>query len=383
MKLSGVELVRVRIPFRREIRTAVTTHAQRDLLFFRVVTEEAEGWGECAALAEGTSVDPSVDAVERLAVDRGIRRLIDAAAARGGAVPGRSDVAQLFGTSPADRLLAATFEMAVSDAELRRSGLSLGADLEVRAGFESVAVGSAIGIPVGRDIGELCALVEESVAAGSGRVRLKIEPGWDVDPVEAVRRAFPDLALHVDANGAYRLEDAEHLERLSAFDLICIEQPLPPADLIALAELAKRLTLPVGLDESLTSPRRVLDALRNGACEVACLKPGRLGGVRAARAAAATCAAADVPVFVGGFFEAGLGRASNLSLAARLHQDSAGLVGDLGDPNTYLAVDPCGYPNVQNGWVRLSDQPGVGEAPDAGTLAEFGAQRRWFPATYT
>jgi L-alanine-DL-glutamate epimerase-like enolase superfamily enzyme len=116
---------------------------------------------------------------------------------------------------------------------------------------------------------------------------------------------------------------------------------------------------------------------------MACLKPARLGGVRATRAAHAACAEAGVPVFVGGFFEAGLGRSSNLALAARLSQDATGLVSDVGDPAEYLAVDPCGYPLVRVGWVRVPAGPGVGNAPDAAVLAELNVQRRWFPATYT
>ena len=173
------------------------------------------------------------------------------------------------------------------------------------------------------------------------------------------------------------------LSRLVDFDVLCVEQPLPPADLIALAELAKKLPLPICLDESLTTPRRVLDALRNGSCAMACLKPGRLGGVRATRAAHAACREAGVASFVGGFFEAGLGRSSNLALAARLAQDATGLVSDVGDPASYLAVDPCGYPAVVDGWVRVPDQPGVGNWPDPDVLARLNARRRWFPATYT
>jgi O-succinylbenzoate synthase len=116
---------------------------------------------------------------------------------------------------------------------------------------------------------------------------------------------------------------------------------------------------------------------------MACLKPGRLGGVRATRAAHAACAGAGVPVFVGGFFESGLGRASNLALAARLSQEATGLVSDLGSPADYLLLDPCGYPDVVDGWVRVPDLPGVGRAPDEGALARLEARRRWFPATYT
>ena len=116
---------------------------------------------------------------------------------------------------------------------------------------------------------------------------------------------------------------------------------------------------------------------------MACLKSARLGGVRATWAAHAACAEAGVPVFVGGFFEAGLGRASNLALASRLCQDATGLVSDVGNPADYLSVDPCGYPAVQGGWVRVPDAPGVGRWPDDALLRSLDVRRRWFPATYT
>jgi o-succinylbenzoate synthase len=382
MKLVGVELVRVAIPFRVQIGTARGVHHTRDLLFVRVVAEESQGWGECAALGEGTAVDPGVAEVETAAMTRGVRRLLDASAARKGHLPMETEVAPMFGSSPVDRMLGAVFEMAVADAELRLAGRSLADSLDIGPGFRTLPVGAAVGIPPGHDVGRLREQVAEKVSDGSGRVRLKIEPGWDLEPVAAVRADHPDLVLQVDANGSYRLDDAAHLGRLAEFDVLCLEQPLPPADLVALGQFAERTKVPICLDESLSSPRRVLDALRNHACAMACLKPGRLGGLRATRLAHAACADAGVPVFVGGFFEAGLGRASNLALAARLAQDAVGLVGDLSDPLTYLAQDPCGYPEVRAGWVRVpEDRPGVGVGPDEGALAGLHAQRHWFAAT--
>lgn len=203
--------------------------------------------------------------------------------------------------------------------------------------------------------------------------------------MRALRADHPDLVLQVDANGSFSAgdEDVAVLSRLAEFDVLCIEQPLPPADLVAHSLLARLVPVPICLDESLSTPRRVADALRNGACAMACLKPARLGGLRATRAAHAACTEAGVPVFVGGFFEAGLGRSSNLVLAARLSQDATGLVSDVGDPTDYLAVDPCGYPQVRAGWVRVPSGPGVGNPPEGPVLEELEARRRWFPATYT
>ena len=384
LTLAGVELIRVDVPFRTVIGTADGVHLVRPLLFVRIVAEEGEGWGECAALADGTSVDPVLGAVERMAADVAVPRLASASAARRGRLPAAAEVPQLFGTSPIDRFLAAVFEMAVADAELRDRGRSLAESLETARGFGSVPVGAVVGIPRGHDSGVLRDDVDDAVSAGAARVRLKIEPGWDLEPVRLVRAAHPDLALQVDANGAYGTGDAlELLSPLADFDVVCVEQPLPPADLVALAQLALKLPVPICLDESLSSPRRVRDALRNGSCAMACLKPARLGGMRATRAAHAECTAAGVPAFVGGFFEAGLGRAANLALAARLSQDATGLVGDVGSPADYLAVDPCGYPPVIGGRVSVPTESGVGSWPDAAILDRLGVRRRWFPATYT
>ena len=147
MRLTGVELVHVDLPFRHAIGTAAGVHRVRPLLFVRVVADEAEGWGECAALAEGTAVDPDLAAVEQAAVERGVPRLGAASAARGGRLPAAAEVSQLFGSSPVDRMLAATFEMAVADAELRAAGRSLADDLGVGEGFETMAVGAVVGIP--------------------------------------------------------------------------------------------------------------------------------------------------------------------------------------------------------------------------------------------
>ncbi len=383
MRLEGVELVRVDIPFRREVGTAVGVHRVRTLLFVRVVAEGVSGWGECAALAEGTSVDPPVGEVEAAATERGVRRLREASAARDGRLPSAAEIGQIFGTRPVDRLLAATFEMAVEDLELRASGESLAQSVGVTTGFEAMAVGGFVGIPPDRQLATLRHSADRVVARGGTRLRMKIAPGWDLEPVRVVREDHPDLAIQVDANGSYRPADAEHLGRLAEFGVLCVEQPLPPADLAASAELARRMAVPICLDESLSSLHRVRDALRYGSCAVACLKPARLGGLRAARAAHAACAAAGVPVFVGGFFEAGLGRASNLVLAARLSMDAAGFVCDLDDPADYLEVDPCGYPPVVDGWVRVPEEPGVGSPPDQGILDRLEARRQWFPATYT
>jgi O-succinylbenzoate synthase len=116
VRLTGVELVRVELAFSKQIGTAAGVHRARPVLYVRVVSDEAEGWGECAALGEPTVVDPPLAVVEPLAVERAVPRLLAASAARAGHLPGSAEIPRLFGTSAPDRMLAAACEMAVADA---------------------------------------------------------------------------------------------------------------------------------------------------------------------------------------------------------------------------------------------------------------------------
>jgi O-succinylbenzoate synthase len=391
-RLVGVEVRLLRLELRHPIGTSAGSHRDRPLLVVRVVTDEAEGWGESGALGGGTSVDPSVSAVLDRLAGGGVARVVQATRARGGRLPEASRLAALYAGTPLDRMAGAVLEMAVLDAELRAAGVPLARRLAAgveRSGTPTprppgvVPAGAMVGIPADHDLDSLLRSVESQVARGYTRVRVKIEPGWDVAPLAAVRAAHPDLLLQADANGAYRLNgtgtaDAGRLAALDDLELACVEQPLPPGDLAAHAVLAGRLGTPIALDESLGSLRRLADALRYGACAVACLKPSRLGGVLTAERAREACRAAGVAAFVGGFFESGLGRSANAALATL-----AGftLPGDLTPPSEYLRADPFAYPEVENGLVRVHEGPGIAPPPNPEILTACTdpGETRWFP----
>ena len=167
-------------------------------------------------------------------------------------------------------------------------------------------------------IGQLLDEVEGYLGEGYRRVKLKIEPGWDLEPVQAVRERFgPELMLQVDANGAYGRSDVDHLALLDCFSLVLIEQPLHEDDLIGHAHLAKRLATPVCLDESIVSAESAASAIELGACSVVNLKAGRVGGYLEARAVHDVCVVrGNVALWCGGMLETGIGRAANLALAS-------------------------------------------------------------------
>jgi O-succinylbenzoate synthase len=374
MRIEGVEVHVLGLALGAPVRSAGVLHADKPTLFMKVVTDEGAGWGECSAYPDARFPDPTLDAVEPTVVDRVVRRFFDAA--DDGLLPSADLVARACRGkgSVAEQSVAAALEMAVLDVELCASGRSLASRLGVTR--RQVESGAVVGIPDARDVGALADSVAAVLGTGARRVRVKIEPGWDHVPLGAIRERFGDVVLHADANGSFAASDMERLGRLDQYRLRCLEQPLDPRDLDAHRALSESMVTPIALDEALWSPARVRDALDSGACRVACLKPGRLGGAFATLAAAAACAAAGVDCFLGGFFETGLGRSLNAAVAGRTE---FGLPGDLGDPDQYLQANPCPYLDIGDGLVTLSDRPGLGVRVSPEALEALAVEVRWLP----
>jgi O-succinylbenzoate synthase len=207
-------------------------------------------------------------------------------------------------------------------------------------------------------VAELIDAVGGYLDAGYVRIKLKIEPGWDYEPVRAVRERFgDDMLLQVDANTAYTLEDARHLAKLDPFDLLLIEQPLPEDDIRGHAELARRITTPVCLDESITSARSAADAIALGACQVINIKAGRVGGYLEARKIAAVAAANGLAVWCGGMLETGLGRAANAALAAG---PEFTLPGDVSASDRFYSQDITPPFVLDDGHIHVPSGPGIG-----------------------
>jgi O-succinylbenzoate synthase len=203
-----------------------------------------------------------------------------------------------------------------------------GAFWSLQAAAEGVSIrqlmgGSADRVPVGESL-SIASTVDETLeevalrlGEGYRRIKLKIRPGWDVEPVRAVRESFgPEVMLQVDANAAYTLDDVDALRRLDDYDLACIEQPLAWDALLEHAELQRRLATPVCLDETLRSFEDVRRALDIDACRNVNLKPGRVGGLTASLRIAELCRERGVPLWCGGMMESGIGRAGNLALCS-------------------------------------------------------------------
>jgi o-succinylbenzoate synthase len=365
MRLTAVELRRVKMPLVSPFRTSFGTQREREILLIHVVTPDAEGWGECVATSEPLYSSEYVDACEDV-----IRRFLLPALAASQDLDG-SRVADILTPFRGHRMAKAALEMAVLDAELRAGGRSLARELG--AVRPSVPAGVSVGIM--DSVGQLLEAVEGYLEAGYVRIKLKIEPGWDVVPVSAVRERFgAELALQVDANAAYSLADAPQLARLDPLDLLLIEQPLDEDDIVASAALAKLVRTPICLDESITSARAAADAITLGACRVVNIKAGRVGGYLEARRIHDVCLAHGVPVWCGGMLETGLGRAANVALAAL---PGFTLPGDTSGSDRFYTQDITEPFVLESGHLRVPTTPGLGVSPLPDALDEFTVTTSW------
>jgi len=341
---------------------------------------EVEGWGECTALPGPTySSEYTAGAV---AVSEGylLPAMLSAK------VASAADVAPALAAVKGHQMAKSAFEAALLDAELRAAGMRMADFLAGLSRSGHPAKGAVVaGVAVGlhSSIGELLDEVERYVGEGYRRVKLKITPGWDDEPLGEVRRRWPGLVLFADANGTYAdeppAEAAARLARLDRHGLACIEQPLGDADLVGHRELARKLRTPLCLDEALTSVASVIAALDMGACSVVNVKAGRLGGYLEAVRVHDLCADRGVPVWCGGMVETGIGRAANVALASL---PNFTLPGDLSASGRFFEQDLAGPLEIApGGTISVPAGPGTGVTVSSEVLRVFASWRRWYPAS--
>jgi len=249
----------------------------------------------------------------------------------------------------------AGLEMALWDLKAKLEGKPL---YKLLGGVRSrVECGVSVGVIGDREA--LLKSVEAFLERGYKRVKIKIKPGWDVEPVKAIREAFGDVPLQVDANAAYTLADAPTFEKLDGYGLLMIEQPLHYDDLYDHAALQARLKTPICLDESVKSAYDAKAALALGSCRVINIKPARVGGLSVAKEIHDLAASRNVPVWIGGMLETGVGR-GHLVAAATL--PNVLYPSDIGESSRYWDEDVVEPPWTleRDGTIEAPSKSGIG-----------------------
>jgi O-succinylbenzoate synthase len=351
MKIEHILLREIRMRLKAPFETSFGVTQDRRILLVEVVADGLTGWGEITAIETPSYNSETTDTAWHVVSDFIAPGLI------GKDLSAASAVAPLLQGIRGHYMAKAGIENALWDIEARQKNLPL---WKVLAGTRGeISCGVSLGI---RDSPRtLVDKVAEELRSGYQRIKLKIKPGKDLDFVAAVRKQFPEILLSVDANSAYRMEQADHLKELDEFNLLMIEQPLEWDDIYTHAALQSRIATAICLDECVNNEQQARAALDMGACRIINIKLGRVGGHSMARKVHDTCCQRGVPVWCGGMLESGIGRAHNIAMSTL---PGFTLPGDVSASSRYWAEDII-EPDVQvtpRGTIIAPTATGLGYA---------------------
>ena len=360
MKIQQLSLTLLRMPLVAPFETSFGRELERECILITLRADGLVGYGECVADgAPGYSYETTGTAWH-------ILKDFTAPLILNQDVTDAADFQRRVESIRGHHLAKAGVEMALWDLIGKRDGKSL---RELFGGLHrQVAVGVSVGIQ--ESPSALVQTVEGYLADGYRRVKLKIKPGRDVAETSAVRAAYPDLRLQVDANSAYTLDTAQALRPLDDLNLLLIEQPLFEDDIWDHRKLQAEFKTAICLDESILSPRHARYALEMEACRIINIKAGRVGGLSQALAIHELCRAQGIPIWCGGMLETGVGRASNLALASL---PGFTLPADISASDRYYARDITHQRfslNVDSS-IDVPSAPGLGITIDKAALQEF------------
>ncbi|MEU4289317.1 o-succinylbenzoate synthase [Kribbella sp. NPDC026596] len=365
LKIAAARLHRVRMPLVHEFQTS--SHRKTYLEHILVELEDASGavgWGEIASPSDPYYAPETVDTCWHIASHYLLPAVIGQTWERPEQVP------QLWAKVRGNQFAKAGVDVAAWVLWSSAHGVPLAEAL----GGTRTEVVAGVSLGIEPTIDDLLAEVERQTVAGYPRVKLKIAPGWDVEPVRAVRAAYPELDLHVDANGIYTEDHLPQLRALDKFGLTMIEQPFAPRDLLAHGRLQRTISTPICLDESIETLDDLETALSVGALQVLNIKVSRMGGLTAARAAHDRAQHAGIAVWCGGMHEFGIGRLANVAVSSL---PGFTLPSDVSASEKYYARDIVEPAVVAvQGVVQVPKATGLGHTVDteliaANTIATF------------
>jgi O-succinylbenzoate synthase len=360
MKIDSITAHVFRIPLKTPFRISAGEIRVKDGILFSCRSGDIVGWGEAAVdevpFYAHETVGSVLDVARKVLAPQMLSR--DFA--------GAEDLVTLFDTHRGNRFAKAGLETAFWDLLGQARGAPVARLLGgVRTEVES---GPSIGIKPTPE--QTVAAVGEQLAQGRRRIKIKVAPGRDTACIRAVREAYPDITLMVDANNAYTPADFDHLAEWDAFNLLMIEQPLDEGDIYFHALLKRRIRTPVCLDESIHTLHDAQVAIALGACDIVNIKVCRVGGLCHARRIHDACQSAGIANWIGSRVGTGVAVAARLAAAS---WPNCTLPTDAGLCSMYMADDvtttPC---PIRDGCrIPVPDTPGLGFQIDTDKLKRY------------
>jgi len=306
LKIEALTVREIHVRLKSSFETSFGKIWERRILLVEVCCDGLTGWGEVTA-GEGPFYNP-----ETTDTAWSIFCSFVAPLAMGEDIDGPGNLPALLQPIRGHEMTKAALENALWDIEAQRRNVPLASLLGGTA--REIPCGVSLGIQSDPEI--LLSLIERELAAGYQRIKIKIKPGKDLEFIDAVRKRFPSIKLMVDANSAYRLEQATHLREFDSYDLMMIEQPLAWDDIFDHAKLQAQIRTPICLDESIHNAHHAAAAIELRACRIINIKLGRVGGHSEARRVQEVCLQRSIPVWCGGMLETGIGRAHNIAMSS-------------------------------------------------------------------
>ncbi len=351
LQLERIELREIELPLKAPFETSFGRTTRRRIPIVRVFDRNgAYGYGECVASENPFFNHETIDTAW-LMITKHVAPILARAQPETAA-----EVSEALSPIRENRMAKAGVEAAIWDLEAKLTGVPLWR--HIGGTREEIVCGVSIGLQ--DSIQALLHKVRLELDSGYQRIKIKIKPGKDVQLAEAVRTEFPHITLSVDANSAYRIDvDTRLLKKLDEYNLLMIEQPLTPGDLLDHSKLQKQLRTPICLDESIVCLANARHAQELDACRIINIKLGRVGGFSEAKSIQSFAQEHGIPVWCGGMLEAGIGRAHNIALSTL-----AGftLPGDISASARYWNEDIIEPPVTvsREGTIKPPMSPGIG-----------------------
>ena len=360
MRVEQITLRELHMNLVAPFQTSMGSTTLRRILLVEAVVDGVTGWGECVA-GENPSYSPETTETAWHVLSDYLWPLL-----KGKQLESAAEVWERLAWVRGHNMAKGAVEAAIWDSEAKQKRVPLWQLL----GGVRTEVASGVSIGVKASLEELVRAVQVELEAGYQRIKIKIKPGYDIEPVRRLRKKFPSIKLMVDANSAYTLADIALLKQLDEFYLMMIEQPLGWDNLYSHVEVQSKLMTPICLDECVHTEEQAQAAIRLGACRIINIKLGRVGGFTVARRIHDLCQQSGIPVWCGGMLESGIGRAHNIAMSTL---PNFTLPGDVTASKRYWAEDII-EPEVtvsKQGTIQVPSGPGIGFAPRMDLIEEL------------
>ncbi|MCT6927073.1 o-succinylbenzoate synthase [Lysinibacillus fusiformis] len=350
MEINKISLQRIKLPLKSSFETSFGKVTEKDIIIVKVHSGDKVGFAESVAMPFPIYNEETTGTVWHMLETYLIPKLLE------NEIKEPKDFSELFSYIRRNNMAKAALEMAIWDLYSKQKGQTLSTALG--GNRSEIEVGVSIGIE--NNIETLLNKVAGFLEDGYKKIKVKIKPGWDIKPLEAIRKKFGEqIPLMADANSCYSLDDLQLLKELDQFHLMMVEQPLAHDDILDHAKLQDALTTPICLDESIHSVEDARKAIEINACKIINIKVGRVGGLFEAVRMHNLCEENNIPVWCGGMLETGIGRAHNIAIASL---SNFSIPGDTSASSRYFDKDII-LPEVKlskAGTIIVPEQLGIG-----------------------